>query len=695
MGLITSRPQSKTTVDGLPLAYQLFTEGNYVPLVVEVERTAITDDLTNSVVVFSASGGKGNEYYISKSSEYPSQVSLISITSDRIKALVKLIKEDTLFLLDNVTSFQYSVGLKTDLGLMELERGYFNVNPSIALGKVSQAPVPDAPPVIELIAPTENQQLFVNKPFKLLAKASDVGGAIEKIDFYANDIKIGTNNSYSTKGTWDFKYNPNQAGSVTFYAIATDSSGYTTKSNAVAASVGAEPIVPTANFSFTPLSGQAPLSVTFVNSSVNAATYSWNFGDGSALSTAIAPTHIFQTSGNYTVILTATNQYGSSAISKSITVSVATNQAPTVSVTNPANGSSVSTGQQLTLTATAADGDGSIASVQFKINGVNQGSALTVSPYTTSWTPTSAGTYSITAVATDNGGLTTTSTAVSLTVAAPANQLPTVTISSPTNNATGTAGQAVTLTATANDSDGTIASVQFKVNGANQGSALTSSPYTTSWTPTSAGIYSITAVATDNSGLSTTSATVSVTAAAPAVPTPTISIANTTPKAGLINEALTVNATATVTGDTLTSVQFKVDGTNTGTADTVSPYSVSYTPTTKGTKQITAVATASQGGTATSAAYTIQAFDTKAVGGGASAAGASLGAVPEDFILYDNNQSAGGNAATMNIFISGTQVGAFNFPDTAYVGKPFAYYNGTANTLYTGKTITAGTVNLP
>lgn len=441
MPLITSRPKIKTTVDGLPLAYQLFTEGNYVPLIVEVERTTISDDLTNTVVTFSASGGNG-EYYISKSSDFPAQISLISITQDRIKALVKLVKEDTFFYLDGVTAFKYSVGLKTDLGLMELESGFFNVNPSLTLGKDSKAPTPDAAASIELIAPKSTDKLSVGKSFKLLAKASDVGGAVEKVEFYANDILIGTNSSYSVKGVWDFKYVPTQAGSVTFYAIAYDSSENESKSAAIATSVTAETIPPTANFSFVPLTGSAPLSVTFVNTSVNAATYVWDFGDATAVSSAIAPVHIYQQSGNYTIKLTATNQFGVSTVTKNIVVTVAVNQPPVVSVTNPANNSSVAVGQQISLTATATD-DGTIASVQFKVNGIDQGTALTAAPYTVAWTPATSGNYTITAIATDNLGVSTTSPAVFINAFVPPPE-PTVTAD---DGGDLTAGEPITLEA--------------------------------------------------------------------------------------------------------------------------------------------------------------------------------------------------------------------------------------------------------
>ena len=47
------------------------------------------------------------------------------------------------------------------------------------------------------------------------------------------------------------------------------------------------------------------LKVTFSNFSTNAASYLWNFGDGSATSTEKNPVHTFEEAGTYTVVLTA------------------------------------------------------------------------------------------------------------------------------------------------------------------------------------------------------------------------------------------------------------------------------------------------------------------------------------------------------------------------------------------------------
>ena len=54
-------------------------------------------------------------------------------------------------------------------------------------------------------------------------------------------------------------------------------------------------------------SGCAPLTVVFTNSSNNALSYVWNFGDGSAIDTSYAPTHTFTAGGTYTVTLSAAN----------------------------------------------------------------------------------------------------------------------------------------------------------------------------------------------------------------------------------------------------------------------------------------------------------------------------------------------------------------------------------------------------
>jgi fibronectin type 3 domain-containing protein len=88
---------------------------------------------------------------------------------------------------------------------------------------------------------------------------------------------------------------------------------------------------------------------------------------------------------------------------------------PTVSVSAPAAGATVS--GTTTLSANAAD-NGSVASVQFKVDGTNVGSPDTTSPYSISWDSTSVanGAHTVTATATDGAGNPATSAGISITV---------------------------------------------------------------------------------------------------------------------------------------------------------------------------------------------------------------------------------------------------------------------------------------
>ncbi|WP_127127736.1 DUF7594 domain-containing protein [Pseudoflavitalea rhizosphaerae] len=99
------------------------------------------------------------------------------------------------------------------------------------------------------------------------------------------------------------------------------------------------------------------------------------------------------------------------------------------------------------------------------------------------------------------------------------NIAPTVSISSPANNAAFTAPASVGITAVAADSDGSISKVEF-FNGATKLGEALSSPYTFNWSNVAAGNYVLTARATDNGNASTTSAAVNISVTAPPACTP-------------------------------------------------------------------------------------------------------------------------------------------------------------------------------
>lgn len=96
----------------------------------------------------------------------------------------------------------------------------------------------------------------------------------------------------------------------------------------------------------------------------------------------------------------------------------AENQSPTVSLMSPAQGTTAVVGEALTLTASAADSDGSVTSVEFRVNGTAVGTT-SASPYSTTWTPTVDGTYLITAIATDDDGARSESQALTVLASTP------------------------------------------------------------------------------------------------------------------------------------------------------------------------------------------------------------------------------------------------------------------------------------
>jgi regulation of enolase protein 1 (concanavalin A-like superfamily) len=114
---------------------------------------------------------------------------------------------------------------------------------------------------------------------------------------------------------------------------------------------------------------------------------------------------------------------------------------PTVSITNPLNGSTFHAGSNITITASAGDSDGAIASVDLYASGAVLARS-TAAPYSTSWQNVQPGTYSVYAVATDNQGAITTSSPISVLVTRGTSQsLPTGWIDADVGN-TGAAGSA-------------------------------------------------------------------------------------------------------------------------------------------------------------------------------------------------------------------------------------------------------------
>ncbi|WP_250214809.1 carbohydrate-binding protein [Acrocarpospora catenulata] len=128
---------------------------------------------------------------------------------------------------------------------------------------------------------------------------------------------------------------------------------------------------PIAKAAANPTSGVAPLSVSFSSAGSSdpeggALTYSWNFGDGSANSTAANPTKVYTTNGTYTATLTVRDPQGLTGTA-SVTITVG-NTAPTVVLNLPGDGQLFNFGDSVPFSVTVSDPqDGTINCSRVKV----------------------------------------------------------------------------------------------------------------------------------------------------------------------------------------------------------------------------------------------------------------------------------------------------------------------------------------
>lgn len=207
-------------------------------------------------------------------------------------------------------------------------------------------------------------------------------------------------------------------------------------------------------------------------------------------------------------LLTAVADFvlGTSLTSAPVVLEAVTNLPPTVALTAPAGGTTLGGPLPVTLRATATDPDGTVAQVEFR-TGTGPLGVATIEPYELGWNPAPIGTHLLTAVATDHTGNARTSAPVLLTIRT--NTPPTVALTAPANGATVSASNTLQLTATASDSDGGVARVDFYGDAVLLGSDDTS-PYAVPWPLPPPGARILRAVAIDWAGGARTSAPVTI-----------------------------------------------------------------------------------------------------------------------------------------------------------------------------------------
>jgi RHS repeat-associated protein len=212
--------------------------------------------------------------------------------------------------------------------------------------------------------------------------------------------------------------------------------------------------------------------------------------------------------GRYNLSVRATDNSGVSTTSAAVPVIV--DAAPTVSISAPADQSGFRAPASFALSATASDSDGSIARVEIYQNG-SLLQTLTAAPYTINVSVATPGSYVFFARAFDDLGISTQSAPIAVTVSP--DVAPVITLTAPTDGAKLKTPASITVSAAANDPDGTIARVDFFQNGTLVGSA-TQAPFSITLGSVRAGSYTFLARAVDDGGVTSDSAPVSVTVAA-------------------------------------------------------------------------------------------------------------------------------------------------------------------------------------
>ncbi len=320
-------------------------------------------------------------------------------------------------------------------------------------------------------------------------------------------------------------------------------------------------------------------------------------GNGALYGHLICPNGTATFSGNATAVGGLASER--LAINGNATFEVRPDVPPTATIASPADGTVFVAPATVPLATNAADADGTVASVAY-YEGEQQIGQSSTAPFAMQWINVPSGVHHVIATATDNLGVSTQSDPVTVISDIP----PVVSLQSPSSGALFAAPASIQLQAAASDADGTVTKVEF-YQGTVKIGETTNSPFQFTWTNVASGNYAITAIATDNWGLSTPSMPVTIRVDNP----PTVSI--TAPAANTSFNApasITISATAADTDGSVQKVEFFQGGTKLGEAD-AAPFTFTWNNVAAGNYTLSAVATDDVGLTASSTTVNVAVND--------------------------------------------------------------------------------------
>jgi hypothetical protein len=473
------------------------------------------------------------------------------------------------------------------------------------------------------------------------AEATKAQGFIKQVDFYVNGVFYQTD----TVAPYSVLYTPSSNGTFNLSAQGIDNTGAALPLSANTPITVVDPIgsIPTVSI-INPISSSSLSAGTETNIIADARD-----SDGFISKVEFYVNGVLQgtdqtfpysvawkpeVAGSYALVAMAFDDKSNAVSSAASAVTVVAGF-PTISISNPGPGSpAIVKGGKLPITVLAAGADGgigSLSSITLLIDGLASDALpknplgldppppLT-EPFVFEWTSNvTVGAHKISARVVDNKGLAVTSSEVTVTVVE--NLAPVVSIINPLDGSASGLNQVITVNATASDPDGSISKVAINVNGTLI-KEVSSAPFSATYTPTSSGVYSFQAIATDNLGKTQTSSIVGVTVSPPIGKAPYVGVAitdpsldfsatppaaKTTPVEVIYGSSMLVTAAAVDEDGSISNIEFYVNGTKVG-EDSVAPYNFRYDVTSVGDLEFVAVATDNSGNRVSSSPKRAYAF---------------------------------------------------------------------------------------
>jgi len=476
----------------------------------EATGVAFSDGLSPDVLFVSASAGQG-----SCREENATVICNLGTIASGASVSITIVVEPN----EGQSRFPTGGKVITNIASVRANENDANQSNNTATESTTAQPNPVIPPIVQIQSPAFDSILTAPATFQAVVKAYNTGSyLISQVELFQDGQSIGNCGALPPGSAYcSITLNNVPAGEHSLVAVATNDGGRKAVSDLVRFYVNGPAVINLDSPAENALFGR-PANITLTATATNlSGTISQVqfLADGEPIGNGVlSGTNQYNFTWNNaptgTHLLRAIATDGNGAKSYSYATKISVTNAPNVDIVSPVSGTAFPKFSNVSFSGNARDFDGFVSKVDLYANGTSLLGTATFTQgdsYAFTWLNVPVGTWTVTAVATDNSGQTTVSSSVNITIT---NAVPTVSLASPTNGATFTAPANVTLSADALDSDGVISKVEFFRGTTLLGTAY-SAPYNIVWNNVVAGNYNLTAKATDDDGAVTTSSPVSIT----------------------------------------------------------------------------------------------------------------------------------------------------------------------------------------